>query len=149
MFEHFKNHFISLFISSSVVATILSTLFSIFINYIVFKKKEKNLRLKEFKKICQKYEDKSLIMHQDCRERVIKNDGTDTCNIINVSRVGDLRKEIQDDVELNVYCEEFKINKDNLNTLLYKYGEFNSDQIYVILDSIRKEFLKIQKELSA
>jgi len=142
---YFENNFMSLFVSSSVVATILSSA----INYLVFRKKEKNLRLKEFKKICENYGKRSLIMHREFRERVFKNNGTEMCNVINETRLRDFCKEIQEDVSLRLYCEEFKVNKDNLDSLLDENKEISYNQVYVIIDNIRKEFVEIREKLSA
>ncbi|GEK61914.1 hypothetical protein [Leuconostoc citreum] len=145
MIDILTSNFTRLFISSSVVATLLSSL----INYFCFRRKEKNSRRKELKIICDIYIKQGSKIHQECRERILNNDGTEMCNIINETRVRDFCRSIEDDMKLIELCAEFKVNKDKLDKFLNKYSNVEADQIYEFLRTVKEEFIEIRKKLSA
>lgn len=145
MIDFLTSNFTRLFISSSVVATILSSL----INYCCFQRKEKKSRRKELKTICEIYIKQGSKIHQECRERILNNDGTEMCNIINETRVRDFCQSIEDDMKLIELCAEFKVNKDKLDEYLNKYSNVEADQIYEFLRAVKKEFMEIRTNLSA
>jgi len=145
MIDILTSNFTRLFISSSVVATLLSSL----INYFCFRRKEKNSRRKELKIICDIYIKQGSKIHQECRERILNNDGTEMCNIINKTRVRDFCQSIEDDMKLIELCSEFKVNKDKLDEFLNKYSNVEADQIYEFLRTVKEEFIEIRKKLSA
>jgi len=145
MIDILTSNFTRLFISSSVVATLLSSL----INYFCFRRKEKNSRRKELKIICDIYIKQGSKIHQECRERILNNDGTEMCNIINETRVRDFCRSIEDDMKLIELCAEFKVNKDKLDKFLNKYSNVEANQIYGFLGTVKDEFKEIRKKLSA
>jgi len=145
MIDILTSNFTRLFISSSVVATLLSSL----INYFCFRRKEKNSRRKELKIICDIYIKQGSKIHQECRERILNNDGTEMCNIINETRVRDFCRSIEDDMKLIELCAEFKVNKDKLDKFLNKYSNVEANQIYEFLRTVKEEFIEIRKKLSA
>jgi len=145
MIDILTSNFTRLFISSSVVATLLSSL----INYFCFRRKEKNSRRKELKIICDIYIKQGSKIHQECRERILNNDGTEMCNIINETRVRDFCRSIEDDMKLIELCAEFKVNKDKLDEFLNKYSNVEANQIYGFLGTVKDEFKEIRKKLSA
>ncbi|MFH0349334.1 hypothetical protein ACG92U_03900 [Leuconostoc citreum] len=141
MIDILTSNFTRLFISSSVVATLLSSL----INYFCFRRKEKNSRRKELKIICDIYIKQGSKIHQECRERILNNDGTEMCNIINETRVRDFCRSIEDDMKLIELCAEFKVNKDKLDKFLNKYSNVEANQIYEFLRTVKEEFIEIRK----
>ncbi|MFT9083582.1 MAG: hypothetical protein ABF477_07515 [Leuconostoc pseudomesenteroides] len=112
-------------------------------------KSRKHDRLAE---ICRSYTQESISLHKEFRDRIItSNFSGDVNNSINYSSANAFKQKLTDDSELYRLLHYFSIDESGIVNILERpiKRDFasNSRAAYQIVDDIKEEFLKIDKQL--